>query len=280
MTKTQEEFTKAVYETIKDKVFFSSNSEEMVEVVAELPKEFVPGKLLFDGLMLFDGIAGIEDDIQQMHSITNKCKIVNLKDYYTDNGAFDDDGWDQFIEALSNLMPVEKYKSLLKFAGYGTIDWGSGMTAEYKITRDGIMHLSGQLYDGIIKQTDIPFHHLVIGEGVKYIGQWNFSEWDQLEEVTIPSSVEEIAHAAFWKCKNLKRVNLSEGLIEIGSDAFGACELLENITLPKSLQEIGEYAFDGCPCEDEVIATKIFYTIYAPHHTVQVRRHTGQDGNT
>jgi hypothetical protein len=252
MTKTRKEFTKAVYETIKDKALLSNISEEMVKVVEELPKEIVPGEVLFDGLTLFDGIKGIEDDIQQIHSITKKGKIVNLGDYYADNGAFDDYGWDHFIKSLSNLMTAEEYKSLLELAGYGITDWGDGTIAEYRITHEGIMHVSGQLYDGIIgRKTYVPFHHLVIDEGVKYIGQWNFSEWDQLEEVTIPSSVEEIGHAAFWKCKNLKRVNLSEGLVEIGPDAFGACESLVSINRPKSLQEIGEYAFDGCPCEDK-----------------------------
>ena len=72
MTKTRKEFTKAVYETIKDKALLSNISEEMVKVVEELPKEIVPGEVLFDGLTLFDGIKGIEDDIQQIHSITKK----------------------------------------------------------------------------------------------------------------------------------------------------------------------------------------------------------------
>ena len=112
MPKTQEEFIKAVYETIKDKVFFSNISEEIADVVEKLPAEIVPGAVLFDGLMLFDGIEGVEDDIQQMHSYTKDGNIVNLEDYYTDNGAFDDDGWDRFIKALDNLMTVEKYKSL------------------------------------------------------------------------------------------------------------------------------------------------------------------------
>ena len=236
-----------IYGIIKDKAIFSNISEEMVEVVEELPEEIVPGKVLFDGIMLFDGIEGIEDDIQQMHSITKKCKIVNLEDYYTDNGAFDDDGWDRFIEALNNLMTVEEYKSLLNFAAFGTTDWGNGMTAEHRITRDGIMHVSGQLCDGIIKQpTDVPFHHLVIEEGITDIGSLNFSEWEQLEEVTIASSVEEIGRAAFMGCRNLKRVNLSEGLKVIGPDAFGGCKDLESINVPKSLEEVWEYAFQGC----------------------------------
>ena len=84
MTRTLEEFTKAVYATIKDKALLSNITEEIVEVVEESPKEIVPGKMLFDGLTLFDGIKGIKDDIQQIHSITNKGKIVNLKDYYTE----------------------------------------------------------------------------------------------------------------------------------------------------------------------------------------------------
>ena len=180
MTKTRKEFTKAVYETIKDTALLSNISEEMVKVVEELPKEIVPGEVLFDGLTLFDGIKGIEDDIQQIHSITKKGKIVNLGDYYADNGAFDDYGWDHFIKSLSNLMTAEEYKSLLELAGYGITDWGDGTIAEYRITHEGIMHVSGQLYDGIIgRKTDVPFHHLVIDEGIKFIGQWNFSEWDQ-----------------------------------------------------------------------------------------------------
>ena len=66
MTQTQEEFTKTVYETIKDKVFFSNISKEIADVVEKLPAAILPGKVLFDGLNLFDGIEGIEDDIQQM----------------------------------------------------------------------------------------------------------------------------------------------------------------------------------------------------------------------
>lgn len=242
MEKTQIDF--AIYDIIKDKALFSNISKEMVEVVEELPEEIVPGKVLFDGIMLFDGIDGIEDDIQQMHSFTKKGEVVNLEDYYTENGAFDDDGWDGFIEALGNLMTVEEYKN---FGEAADIEWSNGVIAHYLITRDGVMYISGELWDGEIKfKTKYPFRHLVLEEGITDIGNFNFSEWDQLEEVTIPSSVEEIGRAAFWKCQNLKRVNLSEGLQVIGPDAFGACKALDTINFPKSLQEVWEYAFDGC----------------------------------
>lgn len=108
--RTMSEFTEKIYDIIKDKAIFSNFNEEMVEVVKELPKEIVPGKVLFDGIIMYDGLEGAEDDIQQMHAFTKKGKIVNLEDYYTDNGAFDDDGWDRFIKALDDLMTVKEYK--------------------------------------------------------------------------------------------------------------------------------------------------------------------------
>lgn len=106
------EFTKNIYEHIWDKVLISRISNYPVDFVEELPEGIVAGKVLFDGIMLFDGIEGIEDDIQQMYSFLKDGTIVNLEDYYTDNGAFDDDGWDRFIGALDSLMTLEEF---LKF---------------------------------------------------------------------------------------------------------------------------------------------------------------------
>lgn len=242
---TQAEFTKKIYNIIKDKAFISNfHLSAIAEVVEQLPTEIVPGKVLFDGMMQLDGFEGIEDDIQQMHAYTKDGVTVNLEDYYTDNGAFDDDGWDRFIKALGNLMTVEEYKNFVEVAD---IEWPNGTIAHYLITRDGVMHISGGLWDGDIKfETTYPFHELVIEEGITVIGNFNFSEWNQLEEVTISPSVEEIGRAAFWKCQNLKRVNLAEGLKVIGPDAFGGCKALETINFPKSLHEVWEYAFQGC----------------------------------
>lgn len=114
MSITQEEFRKRIHEIIQDKIFFSNISGNPVEVVEKLPEEIVPGKVLFDGLMLFDGIEGIEDDIQQMNSFTKEGERVNLEDYYTDNGAFDDGGWDRFIDALDRLMILDEFLKFIK----------------------------------------------------------------------------------------------------------------------------------------------------------------------
>lgn len=110
----QAEFRQLLYETIKDRVFFSNFNGKMAEVVNELPEQITDGKVLFDGMVLYDGIEGVEDDIQQMHSYTKDGFKVNLEDYYTENGAFEDDGGDRFLAALGNLMTREEYANMDK----------------------------------------------------------------------------------------------------------------------------------------------------------------------
>ena len=100
-----------IYPIIKDKVFFSRISGRRAEVVEQLPEAIVPGKVLFDGIMLYDGIDGIEDDIQQVVSVTKESVGRNMEDYYEEYGAFDEDeeSFSRFLEALGNLMSPEEY---------------------------------------------------------------------------------------------------------------------------------------------------------------------------
>ena len=51
--------------------------------------------------------------VQQMNSVTKNGERVNLEDYYTDNGAFDDDGMDRFIEALERFMTIDEFTKFL-----------------------------------------------------------------------------------------------------------------------------------------------------------------------
>ncbi|MBR6466448.1 MAG: leucine-rich repeat domain-containing protein [Bacteroidales bacterium] len=132
--------------------------------------------------------------------------------------------------------------------GHITLQDGSVMT--WCITDDEVLTISGALWDGPVTvgkdiKSDAKFRHLVLDDSVKAIGSFNFSDWDQLEEVTLPPSITCIPHAAFSGCKNLKRVNLPEGLETIGADSFLSCESLETINLPGSLKEILEFAFSG-----------------------------------
>ena len=77
-----EGFEQRIYPIIRDKIFFSRISGQRAEVVEQLPETIVPGKVLFDGIMLYDGIEGIEDDIQQVVSVTKESVGRNMEDYY------------------------------------------------------------------------------------------------------------------------------------------------------------------------------------------------------
>ena len=249
MNKTQEEFTKAIYDIIKDKAIFCNFNEEMVEVVEELPKEIVPGKVLFDGLNLFDGIEGIEDDIQQMTSYTKDGCIVNLEDYYTDSGAFDDDGWDRFIAALDRLMTVDEFSQYIDKNGIGS-------ELPYPIDENG---------------------HAEIPVGTLYIKDEAFMNCSKLVSVTIPDTVLEIRDRAFFGCKNLASIELpayvrliapsafngctslasvvfsSIGALLIEEQAFAGCTSLTDVEFKTPPDVIVRHAFEGCPCEEEVM---------------------------
>lgn len=105
-----------IYDVLQDKAIFSRISGKMVEVVKQLPENIVEGKVLFDGITLYDGIEGIEDDIQQMFAVTKDLVRVNLEDYYEENHAYEEDGLPYFMEALGKLMTREEYAQASKAA--------------------------------------------------------------------------------------------------------------------------------------------------------------------
>ena len=130
----------------------------------------------------------------------------------------------------------------------GQVTLQGGAIMSWNITDDEVLTISGDLWHGPVTvgkdiKSEAKFRHLVLDESVQAIGIFNFSDWDCLEEVTLPPSIKYIEHAAFGGCKNLKRVNLPDGLEIIGADSFCGCESLETIILPTTLKEIYEYAF-------------------------------------
>ena len=140
----------------------------------------------------------------------------------------------------------------------GQITLQGGAVMSWNITDNEVLTISGTLWGGSVTvgkdiTSEAKFRHLVLDESVQAIGIFNFSDWDYIEEVTLPSSIKCIEHAAFCGCKNLKRVNLSDGLEIIGADSFFGCESLKTIILPTTLKKIYEYAFAGCGSLQEVV---------------------------
>ena len=92
---------------------------------------------------------------------------------------------------------------------------------------------------------------VVIGEGVRNVGQCAFCGYDTLRSVQFSSTVEDIGHHAFRDC-GLEELELPENLKTIGMGAFSCNPLKKDLVLPDSLESIGSDSFGGCDLLESV----------------------------
>ena len=137
---------------------------------------------------------------------------------------------------------------MAKIVSKGRKRWKNGSVMTYSITDDGVLTVSGSLYDGceVPVKSKAPFHRLVVDCGVESIGSRNFIWMHCLEEVTLPASVKAIGKDAFLGCDNLRRISFSDGLVSIGEQAFMHCGSLTELRLPRTVESIGKAAFMHC----------------------------------
>lgn len=88
--------------------------------------------------------------------------------------------------------------------------------------------------------------HVVIREGVTSIGDYAFIYMDNMETVSIPSTVKRIGVGAFYQCMKLKEVKLPEGLTTLESKAFAECMELQKINIPDGITLIPGSCFELC----------------------------------
>lgn len=94
-------------------------------------------------------------------------------------------------------------------------------------------------YTGSDKSVTIPDTVTVIGNGTDAV----FGS--QVEAVTIPAGVTEIAPRAFYYCTGLKTVSFAPGsqLKTIGAEAFSTASALQSLEIPEGVTAIGAQAF-------------------------------------
>ena len=90
--------------------------------------------------------------------------------------------------------------------------------------------------------------HVIIGEGVTYIGAYSFFGILDEYTLTISDSVTKIGTRSFSYSNHLKSVTFGNNVEEIGEDAFSATGI-DRIVIPESVKTIGKYAFQN---SDEV----------------------------
>ena len=92
----------------------------------------------------------------------------------------------------------------------------------------------------------------ILGDGVKSIGAFAFTDSEVLYYVTFPNTLTEIGYSAFNYCSDLQGVDMSNSVNYIGYHAFNRCSRLRSITIPITIQTIGGGAFSSCTSLYEV----------------------------
>ena len=174
------------------------------------------------------------------------------------------------VEIGSNVMSVGS-SAFLGCSGLNSIIWNVKNCKDYSTT------IHSPFYRNV-SVTSITF-----GPEVERIPAYLCDNMQNLQEVTISSSVSSVGYGAFYFCDNLKKVNylgeiedwvnidfssynsnptyyaedlylngklLKKVKIELSSSikpyVFYNCKSIETVEIGNSVSKIGEYAFDGC----------------------------------
>ena len=79
-----------------------------------------------------------------------------------------------------------------------------------------------------------------------------FSSLDNLEEVIMPNTIDDIGQSAFAGDPNLKKVTLSKNIDNIGWSCFIEDVSLTEVNLPSYLKTISACAFSGCSSLEKI----------------------------
>ena len=119
-----------------------------------------------------------------------------------------------------------------------------GGTSDQCLTDEvGVVYCSGTLVSYPIEQN---LTRYTVREGTRVIGEWAFTDNDDLQEVDLPEGVVMIDTGAFEGCNALQRVEMPDSLLIIGDMAFYYCTELIEVALPPQLYAIGPSAFADC----------------------------------
>lgn len=82
---------------------YSVESNESVVLVDDVYDETLSKNMVYsDVINIIDYIADFEDDISMMYCILKNGGFCNMKDFYSDNGAFDE--FDTFFKNVKELI--------------------------------------------------------------------------------------------------------------------------------------------------------------------------------
>lgn len=86
--------------------------------------------------------------------------------------------------------------------------------------------------------------------GVEYnvtsLGDYCFTDCEELTSITIPSSITSLGDACFHLCSGLTSITIPSTVTSLGDACFSDCSSLTSITIPSSVTSLGNWCFNGC----------------------------------
>ncbi len=162
------------------------------------------------------------------------------------------------FEGCSSLTAVNFTNANPKVAlgGYvfdGCTNMGINYTEEGGAT---YMEFLGNKYFQLYRVNPKDITTFEINSNCKSIGDYAFSECENLTQITIPNGVLYIGRHAFERCGSLMQVVLPNTLTNIDDQAFGGCVALSSIEIPGSVKKIGGYSFGYCDNLKQVVISE------------------------
>ncbi len=194
--------------------------------------------------------AGIIEEDEEIPAVEG-----NEEGTVTDDGSPGTESPD--IEEDAEIQEEQTEEEKAGIVGSGTC----GDNMSWNLSQSGILTIwgSGEMYDYQDHQNQPPWKpweessyinktvkSIVIGEGVTGIGKYAFSTCQNLETVSLPTTLKEIRYAAFLSCHSIKEVVLPQGLETIDRSAFEGCKSLREMDIPDSVTSLGDSAFRNC----------------------------------
>lgn len=116
-------------------------------------------------------------------------------------------------------------------------------------------------YNGEANIINIP--DSVKGESVKEIKGYFLRGKENVVEINVPDSVEEISDQAFALCTNLEKLTMGDNVRKIGQSLCLGNTKLEYVKLAGTLEDIPDYAFSNCTSLEEITIPDSVTTIGA-----------------
>ncbi len=102
---------------------------------------------------------------------------------------------------------------------------------------------------------------VVFKEGITYIGDFAFHNFQNIKEVVLPEGLVSIGYSAFWQTYHLKKINFPTTLKKIGEHAFYVSGIA-SVSL-RHVKKVGSGAFSGTKLKHVTIPARTSFGSYA-----------------